>query len=90
MEEGYRYGQMGQGMMVFGKMGWLMVEAGWSMKMGMYTKESGLMIKLMDMAYNKIIMEADMKGAGKTINNMVMELRNGLMGLPMKVNTKTV
>ena len=49
---------------------------------------NGLKIKLMGMEYNKIIMEVATKANGKTINNMVMELKNGLMAAPTKVSTK--
>ena len=58
------------------------------MLMGMSTKVNGLKIKLMDMEYNKIIMEVATRVNGKTINNMVTALKNGLTAALTKVSTK--
>lgn len=73
MVEVSKSGPMALGTMVFGKTVWQMVEAVLSMLMVMFTKASGLKIKLMDMEFNKIITEVDTRVSGKTINNMVME-----------------
>jgi hypothetical protein len=40
-------------------------------------KESGLMIKLMDLEHISILMELYMKGIGKMIYNMAKDTRDG-------------
>jgi hypothetical protein len=60
------------------------------MLMGMSMKAIGLKIKLTDMVYNKIITEAVTKAHGKTTNNMVLELKSGLMAALTKGIIKKV
>jgi hypothetical protein len=47
-------------------------------------RESGKMIKLMDMVYIIMLMVLDMKETGLMINNMVSVLKDGLMGLSIE------
>jgi hypothetical protein len=47
------------------------------MLMEIFTKENGMMIKLMDGEFIYIKMELNMKGNGKMINKMVKVKKNG-------------
>lgn len=51
------------------------------MKMVMFMKEIGLMIKLMGLVYIKINQDLDMKVTGKMIFKKVKELKLGQMAL---------
>ena len=85
-EEVYKYGLMVQDMMVFGEMEWPTVMEDLFMLKVMFTKENGLKIKLMDMVFIHILMEADMKANGTKISSTVLEQNNGLMVQNTKVN----
>lgn len=50
-------------------------------------KGTGLMIKHMVEDFTLTLMALGMKESGKMINNMALELRDGLMELSTKVNT---
>lgn len=54
--------------------------------MGMFMKESGKMIRLMEREFTLMLMVLAMRVNGLKINNTVLVLRDGLMELPMKVN----
>lgn len=69
MEEEFKFGQMDQGMMVFGKMGWLMVMEDWFMPRETSMKVNGLMIKPMVMEFILISTEADTKDNGTKTSN---------------------
>jgi len=56
------------------------------MHVGMSMKESGLMIRLRDMAVLFIWMAQSIKDIGRKIDNMDMELKLGLMEQNLKVN----
>jgi hypothetical protein len=52
--------------------------------MGMFMKEIGSMIRLTDMVFINIQTVSFIKVNGKMINNMVMELKHGLINLDFK------
>ena len=89
MEEVSKSGPMVLDMMGSGKKEWLMAEEDWYTPTVMFTSVSGNMIRLMDMEFNKIIMEVDTKDNGLMINNMGTVLKPGLMVQLMWVNTLT-
>jgi len=60
------------------------------MQTGMYMKEHGKMIKLMERVYKHIQMVLNMLVIGRKINKMEQELKHGLMALNMKENMNWV
>ena len=70
--------------MAIGSMTWLMDMGDSSMRMEMYMKVNGSMIRLMAKANTCILMGQLMKVIGAKTNNMDMVWRNGLMVLNMK------
>jgi hypothetical protein len=85
-EEEYKYGLTVQDTMVFGEMEWPTVMEDLFMLKVMFTKENGQKIKLMDMVFIHILMEADMKANGTKISSTVLELNNGQMVQNTKAN----
>ena len=73
MEKEHKNGRMGLNMRDFGLMGRLMGKANFGMLMVIFLKESGKMIKRMDLEYICIMMERDMKEIGEMIIKMDME-----------------
>ena len=88
MEEVFKFGLTAPDMTVFGKKAWLTAEDVWYTLTETFILESGSTTRLTGMEFNKIIMEVATKANGKTINNMVMELKNGLTAAPTKESTK--
>ena len=86
MEKVSRFGQMGPCMKDGGLIAKQTDKEGLSMLMVMSMMVNGFKIKLMDLVSTAILTEQDMKGIGKKINSMVMDLRHGQMVQDMKVN----
>jgi len=86
----YKYGLMDQNMLVNGKIIKPMDRVFYIMQMVMFTKDNGLMIKLVDKELILTKTAPNTSVNGKTINKTDMVLNNGLMDKSMKVNTKMV
>jgi hypothetical protein len=84
MAEVFKYGLMDQDTMDFGEMEWLTDLVDWSMLKVMCMRENGLKIRLMAMGFILTSMAADMRANGSKINNMDLELSNGLMEQNMR------
>ena len=76
---GNRSGQMVPNMMVNGSKIKRTAMANWYMLTEMYMRDSGKMIKLMGRVVISMLTELPTSVNGKMINNMVKELRHGLM-----------
>ena len=72
-------------MKVTGPMIWLMVRGDSSKLEETFTKESGLTIKLKEKEFTFIRMEPHTQDSGTTTSNTGMAMKNGLMGLNMRV-----
>lgn len=55
------------------------------LKIMIYMKDNGIIIKLMDLDYIHIIQELIIKDIGKIIYNMELESKNGMMEVNIKV-----
>jgi hypothetical protein len=90
MGAAFKYGLMGPGTMVSGKMTWLKVTAVSSMPKETSTRELGRQTKLMDMASTPTMVAVAMRDDGWKINRMDRELRGGQMVPNIKVSIRTV
>ena len=83
----FRYGQMARGTMGSGATAWQTDMEDSSTLRAMYTKVSGLKIKLMGMACTLISMVVDTKDNGLPTNSTDSELSSGPMVPSTMVNT---
>jgi hypothetical protein len=86
----YKSGLMDLDTMDSGEMEWQMDMVDLFMQRAMFMKVNGRKIKQTVMEFIHISMEVDMKDIGYKINNMVVELSNGLMVQSMRVSTNKV
>jgi len=86
----YRYGQMERDMRGSGKIIKHVAKVNFGTLMVMCSMVNGKRTRLMAMEYIYMSTVLVMKGIGKTIYKMVMELRHGLMAQDMKDNIKRV
>ena len=73
-----------------GRKAWHTAEEDWYTLTEMCTMASGRKTRHMDMVFNRITTEVDMKDNGSTTNNMVKEKKLGLMDQHSSVNTQKV
>lgn len=83
----YKFGQMDQDMMDFGKMAWPVDMAVWSTRRAMFTKEPGTKIKLTVSEFTPTITGVGTRANGSTISNMVKESKSGQMVHNILANT---
>lgn len=88
MVEEFRYGPMEADLMATGKMEWLMEKAVLFMYKVMFTRATGLKIKLKVMVFTKLTKEANTKEIGTTMHKMEKVLKNGLMEAYTKATIK--
>lgn len=83
----FRFGLISPNMKVIGSQTKLMGLVNFIMLMGMFMRDNGKMIKLMDRVNTLMPMEQSTMVIGLMINNMDMELNHGQMVLGTKENT---
>lgn len=67
-----------------GRMGRHLERESFTMQMEIYMRATGLIIKLMDLAFTLILKEQDMRVIGRTTNNMGKVLKSGKKEVSMK------